>query len=129
MSDELEINSIYQVSISVHDLDAAIDFYRNKLGITFIAKFPPGLAIFDCDGVHLMLSAIPGEASPGNSVIYFNVPDIQVGYETLKERGVEFSNEPHVIHSTDNYELWMAFFKDPDGNTMAIADERGELVP
>ena len=127
MSDEPKINSIYQVSISVDDLDAAVEFYRDKLGIKFIAQFPPGLAIFDCSGVHLMLSAIPGEASTGNSVIYFNVPDIQVGYETLKERGVEFSSEPHVIHSTDNYELWMAFFKDPDGNTMAIADERGEL--
>ena len=127
MSAELQINSIYQVSISVDDLDGAIDFYRDKLGIKFIAKFPPGLAIFDCGGIHLMLSAIPGESSTGNSVIYFNVPDIQVGYETLQERGVEFTSEPHVIHSTDNYELWMAFFEDPDGNTMAIADERGEL--
>ena len=129
MSDEPKINSVYQVSISADDLDAAVDFYRDKLGMTFIGQFPPGLAIFNCDGVHLMLSAIPGEASTGNSVIYFNVPDIQVGYETLKKRGVEFSSEPHVIHSTDNYELWMAFFKDPDGNTMAIADERGELGP
>ena len=128
MSDELKTNSIYQVSISVDDLDAAVDFYRDKIGITFIARFPPGLAIFDCGGVHLMLSAIPSETSSDNSVIYFNVPDIQVGYETLKERGVEFSSEPHVIHSTHNYELWMAFFKDPDGNTMAIADERGDLV-
>ncbi len=127
MSDEPKINSIYQVGISVDDLDAAVEFYRDKLGITFIAQFPPGLAIFDCDGVHMMLSAIPGEASTGNSVIYFNVPDIQASYETLKDRGVEFSSEPHVIHSTDNYELWMAFFKDPDGNTMAIADERGDL--
>ena len=128
MSDELKINSIYQVSISVDDLDAAVNFYRDKLGITFIAQFPPGLAIFDCDGVHMMLSAIPGEAPTGNSVIYFNVPDIQVAYQTLEERGVEFNREPRVIHSTDNYELWMAFIQDPDGNTMAIAGERGDLV-
>ena len=129
MSDELKINSIYQISVNVDDLDAAIDFYRDKLGITFIAKFPPGLAIFDCGGIHLMVSAIPGEASPGNSVIYFNVPDIEVACQTLRGRGVEFSGEPHIIHSTDNYELWMAFFQDPHGNTMAIADERGELTP
>lgn len=128
MSDGLRINSIYQVSVSVNDLDVAIDFYRDKLGAEFIAKFPPGLAIFDCDGVHLMLSAVPGESSTGNSVIYFNVPDIEIGFESLKARGVEFIREPHVIHSTDNYELWMAFFEDSDGNTMAIADERGELV-
>ena len=125
---DFKINSIYQVSVSVGDLDESVEFYRDKLGIKFIAQFPPGLAIFDCGGIHLMLSAIPGESSTGNSVIYFNVPDVQVGYETLKERGVEFSSEPHVIHSTDNYELWMAFFEDPDENTMAIAEERGELT-
>ncbi len=127
MSSDLKINSIYQVSINVKDLDAAVGFYRDKVGIPFIAQFPPGLAIFDCDGVHLMFSAVPGESSTGNSIIYFNVPDIQESYETLKARGVAFTSEPHVIHSTDNYELWMAFFEDPDGNTMAIADERGEL--
>ena len=128
MGDGLRIDSIYQVSISVVDLDRAVDFYRDKLGITFIAQFPPGLAIFDCGDVHLMLSAIPGETSSGNSIIYFNVPDIEVGYEVLKARGITFTREPHVIHSTANYELWMAFFQDPDGNMMAIADERGELV-
>ncbi|MYA59580.1 MAG: VOC family protein [Chloroflexi bacterium] len=128
MSDELKINSIYQVSISVDDLDAAVDFYRDKLGITFIGRFPPGLAIFDCDGVHIMLSAIPGESSSDNSVIYFNVPDIKFDFEALKARGVGFTREPHVIHSTDDYELWMAFFEDSDGNTMAIAEERGDLV-
>ena len=129
MNNDLRINSIYQVSVSVDDLDRAIDFYRDKVGIEFIAKFPPGLAIFDCDGVHLMLSAVPGESLTGNSVIYFNVPDIQTSFKTLKARGVGFIREPHVIHSTDNYELWMAFFEDSEGNTMAIADERGELAP
>ena len=46
MSNDMRINSIYQVSVSVDDLDGAIDFYRDKLGVKFIAKFPPGLAIF-----------------------------------------------------------------------------------
>ncbi len=114
MSEESKIVSIYQVSINVDDLEGAVSFYRDRLGIRFIAKFPPGLAIFDCGGVHLMLSAIPGEESDGNSVIYFKVPDIQASYETLKERGIAFTSEPHVIHSTDSYELWMAFFDDPD---------------
>ena len=114
--------------MSVGDLDESVDFYRDKARYQVHRTVPSGLAIFDCGGIHLMLSAIPGESSTGNSVIYFNVPDVQVGYETLKERGVEFSSEPHVIHSTDNYELWMAFFEDPDENTMAIAEERGELT-
>ena len=55
------------------------------------------------------------------------VDDIQVAYEQLDAAGVEFNREPHIIHSSDKYELWMAFFKDPDENQLAIMDERGEL--
>ena len=74
------------------------------------------------------MTASPEEAPTGNSVLYFNVADIQEGYEALRARGVEFTHEPHVIHSTNDYELWMAFFKDSEGNTMAIMDERGTLA-
>lgn len=123
----MRLRSIGQVSISVDDLDAAVDFYGEKLGLQLLGRFPPGLSFFECDGVRIMVSSVAGESSSGNSVLYFNVPDIREGYETLKARGVEFTHEPHVIHSAENYELWMAFFKDPDGNTMAIMDERGDL--
>lgn len=124
----MKLDSIGQVSVNVRDLDGAVDFYEGKLGLRFIGRFPPGLAFFDCAGVRLMVSAVPEDASTGNSVLYFNVPDIQEGYEALKSRGIEFTHEPHVIHSTDDYELWMAFFDDADGNTMAIMDEKGQLT-
>lgn len=123
----MRLRSIGQVSISVDDLDAAIDFYGEKLGLQLLGRFPPGLAFFECDGVRIMVSSVAEESSSGNSVLYFKVRDIHEGQETLKARGVEFTHEPHVIHSAGDYELWMAFFKDPDGNTMAIMDERGEL--
>ncbi len=127
MAEELKIDSIYQVLVNVKDLDGAMDFYGGKLGMKFVGKFPPGLAFYNLCGVQLMVSAIPGESSGPNNPIYFKVPDIQEVFESLKAKGVEFTHEPHVLHSTDNYELWMAFFKDHEGNLMAIADERGEL--
>ena len=71
-----------------------------------------------------MVSGVSEGTSTGNSVLYFNVPDIQGAYEALRLRGVEFIHEPHIIHSTADYELWMAFFDDTQGNTMAIMDER-----
>ena len=114
--------------MNVGDLDAAVEFYGDKLGLRLIGRFPPGLAFFDCDGVRLMVSAIPEDSPTGNSTFYFNVSDIQDGYDRLNSSGIQFEGEPHVIHSTNDYELWMAFFKDPDGNTMAIMDERGELA-
>lgn len=55
-------------------------------------------------------------------MIYYSVDDIQGVYGRLASAGVEFNDEPHIIHSSENYELWMAFFKDPDGNLLAIMD-------
>ncbi len=125
----MSLESIGQISVNVEDLDAAVDFYGEKLGLRLIGRFPPGIAFFECDSVRIMVSSPSAseETPSGNSVLYFNVPDIQAGHETLKSRGVEFTHEPHVVHSAGDYELWMAFFKDPDSNTMAIMDERGEL--
>ncbi len=92
----------------------------------FLFRAPPGLAFFDCAGVRLML-AVPepeSEEPPGRGrPIYFTVPDVSEAYETLKARGVEFVHEPQIIHSTDTYELWMAFFRDLDENLLAVMAE------
>ena len=127
MGSEVRLSSIGQIGVHVSDLKAAIDFYREKLGLTFLGEAPPSLAFFDCGGVRLMLSAIAEGASDGNSVLYFDVPDIRDAYETLRERSVRFTGKPHVIHSSEGYELWMAFFEDSHGNAMALQEERGEL--
>ena len=87
----------------------------------------PNLAFFDNDGVRLMLSSGEGEPSGERSVIYYKVDDIQSAHTQFTSVGVEFHDDPHIIHSAKNYELWMAFFKDPDGNQLALMDERGEL--
>ena len=123
----LNLGSIGQIAVHASDLDAAVEFYRDVLGLPFIAQFPPGLAFFDCDGTRLMISAVE-EGEGGTSTMYFNVPDIQSAYDTLKSRGVEFIKDPHVVHSSADYELQMAFFRDPTGNLMAIMDERGTLT-
>ena len=101
----MNLSAIGQIAINVRDLDAAVDFYGGKLGLKLIGRFPPGLAFFDCEGVRLMVSGVSEGTSTGNSVLYFNVPDIQGAYETLRLRGVEFTHEPHIIHSTADYEL------------------------
>ena len=121
----LNLSSIGQIAISVSDLDVATAFYRDTLGIRFLFSAPPGMSFFDCDGVRLMLT-IPeqaGEEQKSSSVIYYTVEDVQQATETLKSRGVRFIGEPHIIHSTDTYDLWMSFFTDPDGNTLALMAE------
>lgn len=123
---DVKLGSIGQIALHVGDVDRSVEFYGGKLGMTEIFS-TPNLAFFDNAGTRLMLSSGEGEPSGERSVIYYRVEDIDVAYSGLTEAGVEFQDSPHVIHSTDNYELKMAFFKDPDGNQLAIMSEQGQL--
>ena len=118
------IAGIGQIAINVQDLQRAVAFYRDKLGLSLLYEFP-GLAFFDCGGVRLMLS-LPETAEydhPG-SVLYFRVDDIEQAYAQLKERGVTFRDQPHLIARMPDHELWMTFFNDSEGNTLALMAEK-----
>jgi methylmalonyl-CoA/ethylmalonyl-CoA epimerase len=41
----------------------------------------------------------------------------------LKNRNLAFTSEPHLIAKMEDHDLWMAFFEDPDGNTLALMQE------
>ena len=117
MTGELEIGPIGQVSRSVSDIDAAVAWYRDTIGLRHL--FTAGtLAFFDCGGTRLYLDQ--GEAKP-ESILYFQVADIQAAHGVLEERGVALEGAPHMIHRhEDGTEEWMAFFKDPDGRLLAL---------
>lgn len=114
---------IEQIALTVEDLERAVAFYQSKLGMKYLFS-SNGLAFFDCAGVRLMLSRPEGDQGhrPG-SVIYFKVPDIQQAYQTLASRGVPFIDSPHKIADMGEYELWMAFFRDSEGNMLAVSGE------
>lgn len=117
--------SIGQIALHVSDLERATVFYRDVLGLRFLFQAPPGLAFFECGGVRLMLSSAsePGHDHPG-SILYYRVDDLPAAYEAMRAKGAEFVDEPHVVHRTDTYELWMTFLEDPAGNTLALMEER-----
>ena len=118
------LSTIGQIALSVHDVERSTAYYRDVLGIRFLFAFP-GLAFFDCDGVRLMLTKPekPEFDRPG-SVLYFKVTDIDSAHTTLRDRGVAFIDEPHLIARMPDHELWMVFLRDPDGNTLALMEER-----
>jgi methylmalonyl-CoA/ethylmalonyl-CoA epimerase len=120
------ITRIGQVAVNAKDVERATAFYRDVLGLKFLFKAPPGLAFFDCGGVRLMLDrAEKPEFDHLSSILYFSVPDIQAAYGKLRERGVRFEDEPHVIAKMPTHDLWMTFFGDPEGNLMALMNEVG----
>lgn len=117
------IESIGQVAIRARDLPASVSFYRDTLGLDYL--FEAGtLAFLMCGEVRLML-AVPetGEVDHPSSTLYFRVDDLGASYGDLSDRGVEFVDEPHLIARLPDHELWMAFFRDPDGNLMGLMSE------
>ena len=128
MSDSLTASfglaQIGQIAVAVSDIERAVAFYRDVLGMRFLFQAPPGLGFFDCAGVRLMLDA-PAKAHAGNcsSVIYYRVPDLHGAFEALSARGVSFEAGPHLIAKLPDHELWMAFFHDPDRNLLALMSE------
>ena len=122
-SQPIGLGPIGQIAIAVNDLDAAVAFYRDKLGMAFLFS-APGLAFFDCGGVRLMLSRPETpELDHPSSIIYFKVDDIHAAHAALAERGVPFDEAPHMIANMGTYDLWMAFFRDQDRNLLAIMGE------
>lgn len=93
------------------------------LGCDSYSKHPPGLGFFDCSGVRLMLDGPAKENAGKGSVIYYKVRELQAIYETLSSRGLIFEAKPHLVAKMPDYELWMAFFRDPDKNLMALMSE------
>ena len=57
------------------------------------------------------------------SVIYYKVINIQESVAVLKSRGVVFESEPHLIAKMPNYDLWMAFLRDPESNLLGLMSE------
>jgi methylmalonyl-CoA/ethylmalonyl-CoA epimerase len=117
------LSRIHQISMRVQDVERAVTFYRDTLGLPFLFAAPPRLAFFDCNGVRLMLSTPePGFDHPG-SILYFAVDDIGQMEKTLKSRGVVFRTESHKIATLADREVWLADFEDTEGNTLALMSE------
>jgi catechol 2,3-dioxygenase-like lactoylglutathione lyase family enzyme len=115
------LKSIGQIAIRVGDIERATAFYRDKLGLPFLFQFGE-LSFFRCGEVRLMLSTVTEEKEFDHpaSVMYFNVDDIDAVFTKMSEEGVEFRDKPHMIHKDANGELWMTFFRDGEGNTLAL---------
>jgi methylmalonyl-CoA/ethylmalonyl-CoA epimerase len=120
----LSKSEVAQLMIPVDDFERGSAFYRDTLGIPLLFAAPPQMAFFQCGTVRLLVGVLPaGQKAQRGSAIYFRVEDIQAVHKTLKDRGVHFVAEPHIVNRTAKSELWLAEFTDPDGNQLALLSE------
>lgn len=118
------ITRLGQIQIRTHDVERAAEFYEKVLGLKLLFKAPPGLAFFDCNGIRLMLDRPEKpELDHAGSILYFAVPDINAACAGMKEKDVRFEDEPHMIARMADHDLWMTFFRDSEGNLMALMSE------
>jgi methylmalonyl-CoA/ethylmalonyl-CoA epimerase len=123
----MSITHLRQVALHVDDMDRATAFYRDVIGLEFIAGFdPPGLAFFDIDGTRLLL-----EAGAPSSLLYLGVDDVTAMTDRLRTAGVIIESEPHVIHVDEAGQFGppgeaeeMSFFRDSEGNLVGLAGRR-----
>jgi methylmalonyl-CoA/ethylmalonyl-CoA epimerase len=115
------LEEIGQIAVPVSDLERAIVFYRDVLGMKFLFQAPPGLGFFDCNGVRLLLSVPEKNQSETHaSIIYYKVSDLQFAFDILESRGVVFESKPALVAKMPDHDLWMAFFRDPDSNLIGL---------
>jgi len=93
----LNLSQIGQIALPVTDVDRSEAFYEKVIGLRKLYRFGD-LTFFDC-------------------------ADIALTVAELGKRGLVFSGPPHLIARMDDHDLWMAFFKDPDGHTLAVMQE------
>ena len=120
---EIGISRLGQVAINVQNVERAIAFYRDVLGLRFL--FAAGqLAFFDCGGVRLMLDRPEKpEFDHPSSILYFSVSDIQAAHRKLVDSGATIVEAPRIIAPMPDHDLWMSFFHDTEGNVMALMSE------
>jgi len=119
----VHLSQIGQIAVNVHDLDRAVNFYQQTLGMALLFRVPK-MAFFACGGVRLMLAtAEKPEFDHPASVIYYKVDDLPATHSALAAQQVEFEAQPHLVAKMPNHDLWMAFLRDSEGNLIGLMSE------
>lgn len=120
-----EITEIGQLAITVSDVEDALGFYRDILGLEFLFSPSEELAFLQCGTTRIMLSTPQGAGEAGkNSIPYFKTMGIEAFYEEAVARGAQPEREPQLTARMSDHELWIGFLKDPDDNLVGIMEEK-----
>ena len=125
MNTEPKLSEIRQIAITVSDVNTALPFYRDVLGLTFL--FSPGsnLAFLAAGNVRIMLTTPQGAGAVGrNSILYFKATDIAATHTAILGRGAKDERGPQLTAKMPDHELWTAFVRDPDGNLIGLMEEK-----
>ena len=109
--------NLNQVTIFSDKTVALVEFYQ-KLGLRLIVDSLPRYARMECPDGDSTLSVHSADAAAraSNILLYFECEDLDARVADLKQRGLEFEEEPK-----DQTWLWReAYLRDPAGNRICL---------
>ncbi|MBY8964682.1 VOC family protein [Algiphilus sp. NNCM1] len=125
------IDGVRQIAVTVSDLDRAVHFYADVLGMDLRFRNEK-LAFFDCGTTRLLL-ALKGQDDADGIVLYFEVADIFTAVDTLRHSGIAIEKEPACLARMAGRAMWVSFFRDSEGALAALiaehADDGGTDAP
>ncbi|GGY83653.1 hypothetical protein GCM10011613_30690 [Cellvibrio zantedeschiae] len=122
---DTKLSEIGQIAITVSDVEKALAFYRDILGLEFLFSAGPNLAFLKAGNIRIMLSTPQGAGSVGaNSTLYFKAENVEAVYADKVARGAVSERAPQLAAKMPDHELWIGFLRDPDGNLVGLMEEK-----
>ena len=122
LQNEVRLQDVAQIGFTVKNLAEAKIFYRDVLELKFL--FEAGtMAFFQCGSVRLMIGEAEKHSISDGTIVYFRVANLEATAHLLESRGTSFIQQPHLVARMKSHDLWMAFLKDPAGNTLGLMCE------
>jgi catechol 2,3-dioxygenase-like lactoylglutathione lyase family enzyme len=113
--------------VSIVDVARAKEFYRDTLGLHLVMEEPPFALVFEANGIMLRLGMAKELPPAHGTVLGWQVPEITAIVKSLGQAGVRF--EFYKGMNQDELGIWsspsgakVAWFKDPDGNTLSVSE-------
>lgn len=111
--------------VATTDASRAKIFYQDVLGLRLVKEELPFALVFDANGTMLRVTIVPDFAPTQHTVLGWDVPDIAATATQLQQAGI--TCERYGFFEQDALGIWsspsgakVAWFKDPDGNTLSI---------
>ncbi|HEY7659302.1 MAG TPA: VOC family protein [Actinomycetota bacterium] len=116
------IGHVDHVWFWVGDMDRAVEFYRDALGLTLRVRHGDEWTELDGGSVRIGLHGAGGRRVPEGGTAVFQVDDLDLARAGLEARGVAFDEHLGEVAGLARY----ASFADPDGNRLQIIEYTAE---
>ena len=111
------MDRLFQVGFYARDPERLAGWYRETFGL--VHSLDTGDMVFLFDG-NLRIMFGPGDAETSNSILYFETDDFEATRQRLLDSGSEALQEAAKIQELPEGELWLAIYRDPEGNPVGV---------